>query len=165
MKFFTEYKSCYGLAIDIGTTVVEMQLIDLENDMIIADYKKKNTQNIYGADIVSRINYAQSKIDGLARLQRRIIDMLNYMIKNIVENINIDRNMIGKTVIVGNYAMTSLFLGIPPEEISKIPSERCMQDEIVIDSEKIGLDISKSGKIIVLPGIAGFIGSDTMGVL
>ena len=60
-------KTNYAIAIDIGTTTVYGQLIDLISGEIIAEKGDFNGQVSYGEDVISRIVFAE-KSDGLEKL-------------------------------------------------------------------------------------------------
>jgi len=47
-----------GLAVDLGTTNVAAFLIDLESGVRLASLGIENPQVAWGADLISRINYA-----------------------------------------------------------------------------------------------------------
>lgn len=46
----------YGIAVDIGTTTIAMELIELETGKIADVYTSINKQRSYGADVISRMN-------------------------------------------------------------------------------------------------------------
>jgi len=60
----------YGLAYDLGSTSVAGALIDLKTVRVLAEASELNPQVAYGADIISRIHFAQIHEDGRERLQR-----------------------------------------------------------------------------------------------
>ncbi len=62
---FSEKKYNYGLAVDIGTTTVAVQLANLSEGKVISESSEYNQQILYGADVINRIVYA-SKEGGLA---------------------------------------------------------------------------------------------------
>jgi len=45
----------YGLAVDVGTTTLVLQVVDLEDGHIVATRARKNPQISYGNDVISRI--------------------------------------------------------------------------------------------------------------
>ncbi|HOL66198.1 MAG TPA: 2Fe-2S iron-sulfur cluster-binding protein, partial [bacterium] len=47
----------YGLAVDIGTTTLVFDLVDLETGNILATMARTNPQISYGNDVISRIEY------------------------------------------------------------------------------------------------------------
>ena len=58
-------KNHYGLAVDLGSTTIIMQLVDLNNGQVIAEESTFNKQIKYGEDILSRIFYTKQYEDGL----------------------------------------------------------------------------------------------------
>ena len=62
----------YAIAIDIGTTTVFGQLIDLNTGDVLAENGDFNAQISYGEDVISRIVYAE-KPDGLEKLQQVVV--------------------------------------------------------------------------------------------
>ena len=73
----------YGIAIDIGTTTVAMELIDLSNAAIIAKASDINSQIAFGFDVMSRIAYTMENVDGLFKLQKSIVHTLNMLIDKL----------------------------------------------------------------------------------
>lgn len=53
----TNIQEKYGIAIDIGTTTVAMELIDLKNAKIISKVADVNSQVKFGFDVMSRIAF------------------------------------------------------------------------------------------------------------
>jgi len=70
----------YAIAVDIGTTTVYSQLIDLITGDALASYGEYNGQISYGEDIISRIIFAD-KPGGLEKLHEVVIANINQLIK------------------------------------------------------------------------------------
>jgi uncharacterized 2Fe-2S/4Fe-4S cluster protein (DUF4445 family) len=68
----------FGIAIDIGTTSVVLYFLNLLNGEIEKISSFLNLQKLYGADIITRINYCKEHEDGLSELQKSIVDAINY---------------------------------------------------------------------------------------
>ena len=49
----------YGIAIDVGTTTVAVQLVDLSNMKVLSTCTDYNSQLACGLDVISRIDYAR----------------------------------------------------------------------------------------------------------
>ncbi len=58
LRIQDENINAYGIGIDIGTTTLVITLMDLLHKKEIDIYKNVNPQSPYGADVISRINYA-----------------------------------------------------------------------------------------------------------
>ena len=61
----------FGLAVDIGTTTVHGNLIDLQTGKVLATGGDYNAQISYGEDVISRIIYAE-KPKGLQLMQELV---------------------------------------------------------------------------------------------
>ena len=57
-----------GAAVDIGTTTVVAHLYDLETGVLLGTQSGVNSQRAFGADVISRIQYANQEADGLDQL-------------------------------------------------------------------------------------------------
>ena len=53
----------YGIAVDIGTTTIVMQLVEISSGVVRKTYTAINGQRVYGADVISRIT---ASVDGLS---------------------------------------------------------------------------------------------------
>src|SRR5439155_18430812 len=78
----------YGAAVDIGSTTIALYLCDLRTGEILAAESEMNPQIIYGEDIMSRIQYTIEREDGLAKLNKAVIDTLNRLLEQAVQAAN-----------------------------------------------------------------------------
>lgn len=154
----------YGVAFDIGTTTIMGSLHDLNSGKALAIGAATNPQNVFGADVISRITYASSS-GGLEKLQRKVIEALNGIIEELVGEAGIDRDKIYEAVAVGNTTMSHLFLGVDPTYLAPAPFIPAYQRPEILEAAEIGLAINPGGQVVVLPNIAGYVGSDTLGVI
>jgi len=80
----------YGLAVDVGTTTLVMQLVDLETGANIGQpMASKNPQIAYGNDVISRIGYTINHTDGLKELQESVINGINKSITELEKTLEI----------------------------------------------------------------------------
>ena len=160
---------CYGLAVDIGTTTCVGYLNDLTTGKVINTESMMNPQVPYGEDVMSRISYAMSTPEGLATMQKAIIDGLNEIIEKVVTEISKNGPNPGHAIddltIVFNTAMHHIFLGFNPIYIGRSPFIPAVQNSLNIKARDIGLKINPAAYIHVLPIEAGFVGADNVGVL
>ena len=63
-----------GLAVDVGTTTLVAQILDVETGETMVTLACRNPQAAYGDDVISRIGYTDQHQDGLARLQRVVVE-------------------------------------------------------------------------------------------
>ena len=110
----------YSVAMDIGTTTVYGQLLDLNSGEVLSQYGDFNGQISYGEDVISRIMFAE-KGDGLNTLQKRVIETVNKVLDKIIKKAKIERTSITTITLAGNSTMTQLLLAINPAYIRRAP--------------------------------------------
>lgn len=154
-----------GLAFDIGTTTVVGYLMDLHTGRELAVVSDLNPQTRYGADVVSRIAFASHQKEGLGKLNEAIVASLNRLTGEAAGQAGIAPEEIYTVSVVGNTCMQHLFLGINPRHLALAPYVPVIKQPAVLAAQELGLHINRAGQVYVLPNIAGYVGSDTVGVL
>ena len=94
----------FGLALDVGTTTVVGHLVDLVAGTTREAAAKYNSQLTFGADVISRINYAREPGGG-EELQRAIARDVDTLIEDLVVRSKVGRGDIHCVVAAGNTAM------------------------------------------------------------
>jgi uncharacterized 2Fe-2S/4Fe-4S cluster protein (DUF4445 family) len=155
----------FGLAFDIGTTTLMSSLIDLSSGAVLAVTAATNPQNVFGSDVVSRITHASKSPEYLTALQQKVIETLNIMIAGLSAQTGVRTDEIYEAVVVGNTTMSHLFLGIDPAHLALAPFIPAFQKALELDAADLGLAMNRFGRVTVLPNIAGYVGSDTVGVI
>jgi len=159
----------YGLAVDIGTTTCVGYLTDLDTGKVVSTESIMNPQVPYGEDVMSRITYAMSNVDGLEIMQKAIIAGLNDICQRVAAEIGKKgpnaAHVIDDLTIVFNTAMHHIFLGMDPIYIGRSPFIPAVQNSLDIKARDLGLQIAPGAYIHVLPIEAGFVGADNVGVL
>ncbi|WP_206810519.1 ASKHA domain-containing protein [Paradesulfitobacterium ferrireducens] len=155
----------YGLAIDIGTTTVVVYLVDLNRGTVIASGAVTNPQNIFGADVIARITHAAGGPQALQELQEKVVGGINGIIAQLTGKCEVSPEEIYQAVVVGNTTMSHLFLGIDPSFLAPAPFIPAFQQAVEIEAGELGLNILATAIVTVLPNVAGYVGSDTVGVM
>lgn len=165
-------ETCYGLAVDIGTTTCVGYLTDLTTGKVVNTESMMNPQVPYGEDVMSRITYAMTNPNGLETMQNAIITGLNEIIEKATADSKKnggdgsgDGRIIDDLTIVFNTAMHHIFLGFNPEYIGRSPFIPAVQNSLDIKARDLGIKINPAAYIHVLPIEAGFVGADNVGVL
>jgi len=154
----------YGLAVDIGTTTVVAQLIDLESGRTMGMKGTYNRQAAFGDDVISRIICASE--GGLQGLQKAVVDTINGLVEELTMEQKIEPTDIRAVVCAGNTTMTHLFLGIDPTYIRLEPYTPAANNIPTVRAEHAGLKIHPQALLRCLPGIGSYVGGDiTAGVL
>ncbi len=150
----------YGLAFDIGTTTVVCMLWDMHRAELIDIAAQTNPQSVFGADVITRINYCEEKPGNLKIMHEKIIDCLNELADTLIQRHNIQRDLIRKATVVGNTTMSHLFLGLSPSTLARIPFTPAFTGPKELKANEIGIRIHPDGDVYLLPNIAGHVGSD-----
>ncbi|MDD5622477.1 MAG: ASKHA domain-containing protein [Actinomycetota bacterium] len=158
-------KKYYGFSLDIGTTTLVLQVVDLTTGEIIGSTSGYNPQIKFGEDIINRIIYS-TKSDGLNRLRNSVIDSINNMILKLLTSTNINEEDIVLMLVAGNSTMMHIFYGVSPKFIREVPYITVANQFSKTDSSEMGLKYIKNVAIYNIEGVASFLGGDiTSGVL
>ena len=155
----------YGLAVDVGSTTVVAHLCDLRTGQVLATEAMMNPQVRYGEDLMSRVSYATSQPQGLARLHRAIIRTLNELAEKAAQKAGVALEDILDAVLVGNTVMHHLLLGMNPQELGGAPFALARDSALDLKARDLGLHLSPAGRAHLLPLIAGHVGADNVAVL
>lgn len=152
--------SNYGLAVDIGTTTVVVELVDLDSGDSIGLSTFLNPQVRYGHDVVSRISHAFRNRENLKALTRLIREALATATKNLLRAHRISSKHVYDVAVVGNTAMNHLFLGISVDTLAQSPFHPVFSVLPEIPARDLGFPIHPSAKAYVAPNVQGFVGGD-----
>ncbi|MGI9464438.1 MAG: ASKHA domain-containing protein, partial [Aestuariivirgaceae bacterium] len=154
--------SAYGMAFDIGTTSIVGSLLDLTTGEELAAVGMVNPQAAFGADLMSRIAFAQFKPKNLATLRGRALNALNDLIKQAVAKAGVSTSNIYKVVIVGNTCMHHILLGIDVSYLGLAPYAPVVRDAQTMPASQLPLKAAPRAHICTLPILAGFVGADAL---
>ncbi len=155
-----------GLAVDIGTTTLVAQLLDVESGEVIVTQARRNPQASYGNDVISRIGYADEHTDGLARLQRIVVEAVNDMLQDAAEDQGRNlREHIYEVVVVGNPTMRNLFFGRSVHSLGTSPYEPECKEPINETALALGLQVHPRANVYGAPLVGGQVGADCLGVI
>lgn len=152
----------YGVAVDVGTTTIVAQLVDLCSGEILGVQGTPNTQAGYGEDVISRMIYACGK-GGLHPLHAAVIQDINDLIDKLVRDSGTSREEIGAVVAAGNTTMSHFLLGLTPCSIRLEPYVPTADVYPQVPAREIGIRIGRSGILETLPGVASYVGGDIVG--
>ena len=141
----------YVLAFDIGTTTVVAYLLDGHSGNLLARGSVMNPQSQFGADVISRIQYAME--EGGEKLSDAICRAMEDLAETVCREAGILPDAVTAAAIVGNTAMHHLLLGIDPKPLVTPPYMPAVFEALERNTARI------------LPNIAGFVGGDTVGCM
>jgi uncharacterized 2Fe-2S/4Fe-4S cluster protein (DUF4445 family) len=155
----------FGVAVDVGTTTLVAQLVDLRTGQVRGVRAALNAQARFGADVMSRIDFALSE-EGRAKLQRVVREEIYRMVRELVAAPGLEGAEVKKIVLAGNTIMHHLFCGIDLQPLAQHPfhSNECGLKSFCALS--LGWSLPGNPGVHFLPCLGGFVGSDILaGVL
>ena len=141
-----EPRSGRGAAIDLGTTTLVVQLVDLASGEVVGVQTALNPQARFGADVMSRLQY---DLDHPGELGRVIREALGRML---------GREPLREVLMAGNTAMHHLFCGLDVEPLTHAPFLSPTLGSYRFAATELGWP----GPAEFLPCLGGFVGSDLL---
>ena len=146
-----------GIAVDLGTTTLVAQLVDLSSGQILDSVSAVNPQAPFGADLISRI---EKCIDGKQEeLEKIIRQKIGEMIAEMLEKHPVELRKIG---MVGNTAMHHIFSGKSVQPLSMYPFDSPDLGAQHFTPEELGWQLPAGIEIKFHPAIGSFVGSDIL---
>jgi len=155
-------RDIYGVTVDIGTSKIVVHLVDLMNGEIRAVDFDENPQLAYGADIMSRMTYADKGPENLRELHDLVINAINNLIGRVCKKAGVPLGKIYEIVVVGNTAMHHFFLNLPTKYLGRSPFTPVVEKTLSFRARELGLRGNPGAMVTVLPNIAGFVGADAV---
>ena len=135
-----------GAVIDLGTTTLVAQVVDLASGEVAGVQTALNPQARFGADVMSRLQY---DLEHPGELGRVIRDALGRML---------GRQSLVEVLIAGNTAMHHLFCGLDVEPLTHAPFLSPSLGACRFTERELGWP----GPAEFLPCLGGFVGSDLL---
>ena len=158
----------YGLAMDIGTTTVVMNLVDMESGEVLHTASFENPQRFGGSDIMHRISYDGGEYHG--ELRQVMLSAINFEIGDMVRSLGFHRRDIYEAVIVGNSTMRDIFFGLDVQPIGEKPYRSTTESEmregvrettaLHSTAREIGLRVFPEARVYGGPLIGSHVGAD-----
>jgi len=149
----------YAIAMDIGTTTVYGQLIDLISGKVLAEKGDFNGQISYGEDVITRIMAAE-KPGGLDKLHKVVTATMNKIIAGIVKQAGVSLDDVNAITLAGNTTMTQLFLKVNPRYIRRSPYVPASNIYPPLQAVELGLDLGPHAAALVYPQVSSYVGGD-----
>ena len=147
----------FGIAVDLGTTTVVVQLVNLENGHVLDSVSEINPQARYGSDLISRI---QSCLDGnFEELQNLVHSKIGEMIQSIIQKHPVK---VSKVTIVGNTVMHHIFSGLAVNSLSFYPFHSPNLGIQIFSPTQLKWNLPETVNIQFYPSIGSFVGSDIL---
>jgi uncharacterized 2Fe-2S/4Fe-4S cluster protein (DUF4445 family) len=159
--------SMLGVAIDIGTTTVVLEIVDLERGVILAVAAFENPQRFGGSDVMSRISYDAEHPGELRQSLRRAI---NHELRRLCLALGVDRRQLAEVYLVGNPTMRDLAFGLDVSPLGRLPYRSVTETAVaageaestvlVRRAHELGMLVNPRARVIGGPLIASHVGAD-----
>ncbi|MDL2327715.1 ASKHA domain-containing protein [Ruminococcaceae bacterium OttesenSCG-928-A11] len=157
--------AAFGIAFDIGTTTVVGILCDLAAGTVVDTAARTNPQSVFGADVISRIQYASQSGERLRAVQQMVADCMNDIIDGLTAEHGVAPEQLYDVTVAGNTTMSHLFLGVDAIQMARSPFAPVFSAAVTVDAPRLRLNVNPGARVYLLPGIAGHVGADITGVL
>lgn len=157
----------YGIAIDLGTTTIVMDLIDLETGRTLRTSAFENPQRFGGSDVMNRISY-----DGQypGELRRAVVNTLNHEIEELGRQLGFVRQEIYEIVVAGNSTMRDILFRLNVQSIGQRPYRSLIEQEyldgkrssttLIAKARRLGIRANPQTRVYGLPLIGSHVGGD-----
>jgi uncharacterized 2Fe-2S/4Fe-4S cluster protein (DUF4445 family) len=149
-----EPRAGLGAVVDLGTTTLVAQSVDLEGGEVESVETALNPQARHGADLMSRIRFDLEQPGVLGAAIRETIGAM-------LERLAAGRDL-AEVLICGNTAMHHLFAGLDARPLAAAPFRTGRLEERGFTAADLGWPVRVSGAIAFLPCIGGFAGGDVL---
>lgn len=153
-----------GAAVDIGTTTLVVHLYRLDTGERLGTCSGVNAQRAYGADVISRIQYANDQPDGLALLGDAVRGQIEDFLNRLCAQAGRRVDELTAVTIAANTVMEHLYAGLSPRTIAVAPFTPLSYFGAWESGEKFGLPAHT--RVYLTPAVAGYVGGDiTAGIV
>ena len=149
----------FAIAVDIGTTTIYGQVLDLNSGDVLAEYGDFNAQMSYGEDVINRIVYAE-KGNGLEELNQAVLRTINKVIGKIMKKSGVSHDEISTITLAGNTTMTHLFLKLDPRYIRRAPYVPTCTLYPPLNARELGLEVGEHVIALLFPSVSSYVGGD-----
>ena len=138
-----------GLAVDIGTTTIVAELLDLRSGAQLGTAAAWKAQAPYGADVISRCQYCMEHPDGTETLRA----VIRAQVRGLALQLGAEPESLRRCFVAGNTVMQHLYAGLSPAGIAVAPFRPAA---LFIGDEP------KEEGLSYAPCAAGYVGGDIL---
>jgi uncharacterized 2Fe-2S/4Fe-4S cluster protein (DUF4445 family) len=144
-----------GIAIDVGTTTIAAQMVDLKTGTVLGVETALNPQTRFGADVMSRV---QAVLEG-----NELTTIVRVALGELVARLARKRaNEVTEVLLVGNTVMHHLFSGCDVEPLSHVPFASPHLDAQRFAPSELGWELPAGCVVRFERCLGGFVGSDIL---
>lgn len=154
-------RSC-GFGVDLGTTTVDIALLDLETGEQLSRKTLLNSQVAFGADVISR---AMSFHDDPGPVRLAALRTIEEGAREILTETGVLPDEVVKTMVVGNPIMIHILNGIDPYQLTRVPYVPVTCRSLRGVPRDFGWTFQEHGFVETLPIVSAYVGADTIGMI
>lgn len=148
-------KAGLGIAIDLGTTTIAAQIVDLTTGDVLGVETELNPQARFGSDVMSRIRAALEGADLTAVIRASLGEVVARLAGG-------REGEITAVVLVGNTVMHHLFSGCSVEPLAHVPFASPHLGTQTFTPRELGWELPPACVIRFARCLGGFVGSDIL---
>ena len=158
--------SLFGVAVDIGTTTVVVDLVDLLSGEVAATASDYNRQVSRGEDVIARMMFAED--GGGGELTSLVRETINDLIRKALDDSSRSTGRpsraedIVAASVAGNTIMTHFFAGLPTKHLRLEPYVPAAYHAGYIKAAELGMSMNSSARVLLFPSRAGYVGGDVI---
>ncbi len=153
-----------GAACDIGTTTVSMALYHLGSGALLATANQMNRQGSFGADVLSRIEYAIRH--GAGAPAGALRTQLAGMLAGLLQEAGAGHGEVERVVLTGNTTMLHFAAGLDPRGIGVAPFTPASLFGTDIPAGSVFPRLGKAAGLYLPTCVSAYVGADiTCGLL
>jgi uncharacterized 2Fe-2S/4Fe-4S cluster protein (DUF4445 family) len=149
-----EPREGFGIAIDLGTTTLAVQRVNLETGAVSGVRTALNPQARHGADIMSRVAFELRQPGVQASLIREELGAMAAALAG--------GEPVAEVLLCGNTVMHHLFCGLDVAPLAAVPFETSQGGQCEFDAAQLGWRLPGAPAVRFLPCLGGFAGSDLL---
>jgi len=146
-----------GVAVDIGTTTLQLLLVRLRDGVVLGEAGAYNPQIPRGADVISRIVAAERGL--LGELASSVRTAVRTMIDEAAAAAQTRSERIRAYAVAGNLTMMHLLYGIDPSGIRRVPSGPAALSFAPVAAADLGWP-GGTAPVHTVPAAGGWVGGD-----
>ena len=162
-----------GLAVDLGTTTVVLDFVDLETGMSVHGAAFENPQAFGGSDVMHRISYDRD--DEAGELQKAVASAINRAIADGCARLGVGRQAVYEVVVAANPTMRDILFKLDVQGIGQKPYKSSVEHAYLAGeradtavsalARRLGLRANREARVYGLPLIASHVGGDAAAAL
>lgn len=148
----------YGLAVDLGSTTVVMEAVDLSTGQVLASRAAVNRQVEFGNEILSRIFAGHEDPQKQERIRLLTVETLQELVDSLSQQIGYDLVSCGMLVISGNTTMMHFLLGLDAFTVFMSPYATVTTAPGFMSARDLGLNMD--AMVYLVPSMSNYVGGD-----